>query len=136
MGPDGAQRSDHAQRMDIVSERDRQTRPMQRKRWKARSGQSKRAPARPPRQSGQGLQQEGARDEMGERLRLGLKQRNIGETGVGLPKEPRTLLRLAAAVRTTSKCAGSYRARREASDRGSKPIRKDIGLSTNDHLRS
>ena len=44
--------------------------------------------------------------------------------------------RLAASARTTRKRASSDRARREASDRGSKPIWKDIGLSTNDNLRS
>ena len=38
------------------------------------------------RQSGQGLHQEGARDGMGERLLLGLKPRNIRETGVGTPE--------------------------------------------------
>ena len=43
-----------------------------------------------PRQSGQGLHQEGARDGMGERLRLGLKQRNIRETGVGPRKGKNT----------------------------------------------
>ena len=44
--------------------------------------------------------------------------------------------RLAAAMRTTSKCAGSYRAQREASDRGSKPIWKEIGPSTKDNRRT
>ena len=42
------------------------------------------------RQSGQGLHQEGARDGMGERLRLGLKQRNIREAGAGPRKGKNT----------------------------------------------
>ena len=50
-------------------------------------------------------------------------------------RESRTLLRLAVTVRTTSKRAGSYRERRESTDRGTKPIRKEIELSTNDNLR-
>ena len=38
------------------------------------------------RQSGQGLHQEGARDGISEQHLLGLKQRNIRETGVGTPE--------------------------------------------------
>ena len=43
-----------------------------------------------PPSSGQGLHQEGARDGKGERLLLGLKQRNIRETGVGPRKGKNT----------------------------------------------
>ena len=44
--------------------------------------------------------------------------------------------RLSASVRTTRKHTCSDRARREAADRGSKPIHKEKGCSTNDHRRS
>ena len=76
---------------------------------------------------------------MGERLQRGPKLRNICETGVGTRKGKHTgasreLPRLAAAVRTTRKRVGSHRVRREASDRVSKPIRKEPGRSTNDNL--
>ena len=71
---------------------------------------------------------------MGERLRLGLRgtyARQVSDSGKGRTLErAQNSQRLTASVRTTSKRAGSYRVQREASDRGSKPIRKDIGLST------
>ena len=87
------------QRTDIISEdtaregrqyeRDRQTRPMQRK-GGVHAQDIARERQQGPRQSGQELHQEGARDGMGEQLRLGLKQRNIRETGVGPRKGKNT----------------------------------------------
>ena len=59
------------------------------KRRRARSGHSK-SVSKSLRQSVQGFHQEGARDGMGERLRLGLKQRNIRETNVGPRKGKNT----------------------------------------------
>ena len=53
-------------------------------------GRCKGRRAEAPRKIGQGLHQEGARDGMGERLQLGLKLRNIRETGVGPRKGKNT----------------------------------------------
>ena len=67
---------------------------------------------------------------------LGTNARPVSDPWKGRTQERgQNSRRLAAAVRTTRKRAGSYRARREPSDRGSKPIRKEIGLSTNDNLQ-
>ena len=150
MGRCPSHKSDHAQRTDIVSEdmaregrqcgRDRQTRPMQRKRRRERSGQSKRAHARPsakadkdPTKKEQGMEWVSDSDWASNR---GTYARQVSDPGKGRTLESPEPLRHAAAVRTTRKRAGSYRVRREASDRGLKPIRKDRGLSTNDNLRS
>ena len=58
----------------------------------------------------------------------GTYARQVSDPGKGRTLErAQNSERLAAAMRTTSKCAGSYRAPREASDRGTKPNRKDIG---------
>ena len=65
-----------------------------------------------------------------------MRQMSEPQKGKNTGERAENSQRLAAAVRTTSKRAGSYRARREASDRGSKPIRKDKGRSTNDNRRT
>ena len=72
-----------------LCERDRQMRPMQIKAEDMRRTQQE-SVIKALRKIGQGLHQEGARDGMGERLRLGLKLRNTRETGIGPQKGKNT----------------------------------------------
>ena len=110
------------------------------KRQRARSEHSKRASARPSAKADKDSTKkkrgiEWVRDSNWAPNR-GTYARQVSDPGKGRTLErAQNSQRLAAAVRTTSKRAGSYWARREASDRGSKPNRKDIGVSTNDNLR-
>ena len=111
------------------------------KRRRARSGHSKGASARPSAKADKdstkkerGMEWVSDSDWASNR---GTYTRQVSDPGKGRTLErAQNSQRLAASVRNTSKLAGSYRARKEASDRGSKSIRKDIGLSTNDNLRS
>ena len=111
------------------------------KRRRAHSGHSKRASARPSAKADKdstkkerGMEWVSDSDWASNR---GTYARQVSDPGKRRTLErAQNSQRLVASVRTTSKCAGSYRARREASDRGSKPNRKDIGLSTNDNLRT
>ena len=107
---------------------------------KARSGYSKRAAARPSAKA----EKDSTKKERGMEWvsdsdwasNRGTYARQVSDPGKGRTLErAQNSLRLAATVRTTSKHTCSYRARTESSDRGSKPIRKEIGLSTNDNLR-
>ena len=110
------------------------------KRWRACSGHSKRASARPSAKANKdttkkerGMEWVSDSNWVSNR---GTNARQVSDPGKGRTLErAQNSRRLAAAVRTTSKRAGSYRARREASDRGSKPTRKELGQSTNDNLR-
>ena len=146
MGSDGTQRmgrrpsrkSDYAQRTDNVNkdtaregrqcERERQTRPTQRKRQRAHSGHSKRAAARPSAKADKdSTKKERGMEWASDSYRAsnrGTYARQVSEPrkGKNTGERAQNSQRLAATVRTTSKRAGSYRARREASDRGSKPI--------------
>ena len=98
-GETPSRKSDHAQRMDTaiedtaregrLGERDRQTRPIQRKAEGTRRTQQE-SVIKVLRKIRQGLHQEGARDGMGERLLLGPKLRNIRERGVGPQKGKNT----------------------------------------------
>ena len=110
------------------------------KRRRVRSGHSKRALARPSAKA----DKDSTKKERGMEWvsdsnwspNRGTYARQVSDPGKGRTLErAQNSQRLADAVRTTSKHAGSYRARREASDRGSKPNHKDIGLTT-DNLRS
>ena len=79
--------------------------------------------------SGQGLHQEGAREGIGERLRLGLKLRNKREIGVGPLKgknqgERLELSQIHGRSEGHSKRASRHRARRESQGRGRSPSRR------------
>ena len=99
MGRRPSRKSDHAPRMNTaiedtaregrLGERDRQTRPIQRKAEGTRRTQQE-SDIKALRKIGQGLHQEGARDGMGEQLRRARKLRNIRETGVGPQKGKNT----------------------------------------------
>ena len=143
-------KSDHAQRMDTAIEdtaregrrgkRDRQTRSIQRKAEGTRRTQQEsvikalRKSDKDSTKKERGMEWKSDSDWAPNQ---GTYARQVSD-----PRKGRTLeralnsRRLAAAVRTTRKRAASDRAQREASGRGTKPIRKDLGLTTNDNLRS